>query len=166
MALKQETIRLGGFDYVCTALTSRVGLRVAARITNALAPALAGAGSLEHATKGTDGEDALDSLGAMLAPVLSNPALSDTLDYLIDTFAACTLVRASGAEEGGAPLARTLDVQFSDSYDDLLAWLLFSIKLSLSSFFRGARGLGVLLAQAGQASKSPSSAEKTGQSGA
>lgn len=166
MALKQETIRLGGFDYVCTALTSRVGLRVAARITNALAPALAGAGSLEHATKGEPGDaDALDSLGAMLAPVLSNPALSDTLDYLIDTFAACTLVRASGAE-GGQPLDRVLDVQFSDSYDDLLAWLLFSIKLSLSSFFRGARGLGVLLAQAGQASKSPISAEKTGQSGA
>lgn len=156
--MKQDTIRLGGFDYVCTALSARVGMRVAAKLANALAPAVKEAP--------LDGAPSEDDIGAMLAPILGNPELSGTLDFLIDTFAANTLVQNPAQEGGGQPLPRVFDVQFADAYDDLCTWLLFSIKLSLASFFRGARSLGALLkAQAATTSKSPRSAEQTGQSG-
>lgn len=159
MALKTDTIELGGMHFVCTALSARVGTRVAAKLINALAPAV----------KATpfDGSPNEDDIGAMLAPVLSNPELSSTLDFLIDTFAANTIVQNPAQDGGGQPLPRVFDLQFSDAYDDMIAWLLFSIRLSLASFFRGARSLAALLAaQTGKASKSPSSAETTGQSGA
>lgn len=155
--MKQETITLGDFEYKCTALSARAGTRVAARLANALAPAV-------KALPEDGFELAPTTIAQMIEPVLTNPDLAGTLDFLIDTFGANTMVinPTNGNEQ---PLMRVFDVQFSDGYDHMISWLVFSVRLSLSSFFRGARGLGALIAQAGLASKSPSPAAQTGKSG-
>lgn len=157
--MKQETLSLNGFDYVCTALPARTGIRVAAKLAAALAPGIS-----ELPDEGFEVEPKV--LAKMLTPVLTNPDLADTLDYLIATFAERTQVN-NVAQERSQPLARVIDTQFDDAYDDMISWLLFSVKLSLSSFFRGARGLGALVAAAGarSVSKSPASPETTGKSG-
>ena len=156
--MKTEKLALSGYEYSCTQLPARVGLRVAARLAQALAP---GVKALPE-----EGFE-LTSLAAMLEPVLGNPALCDTVDYLVSIFAERTEV--TNLQAGTTqPLARVIDLQFADSYDDMITWLVFSVKLSLSSFFRGARGLAVQVAAAGagkSVSTSPISAPMTGQSG-
>ncbi len=154
--MKTETITLGQYELTMTALPARVGVRVAARLTNALAP---GVGSLPE-----DGNPTVKDIAEALARVAGDPALGDLIDYLIATFGERTQVR--NVDTGQTqPLMRAFDVIFSDAYDDMLTWLAASLQLSLSSFLRRARELVAQALAAQSVSKSPNSAAKTGSVG-
>ncbi len=156
--MKQGTIELGGSSYLCTALPAREGTRVAARLAAALAPGL---NALPE--EGFEVDPAM--VAKILGPIFSDPGLADTLDFLITKFSARTVVTDLSTEKQ-LPLDRVFDTQFSDNYDLMIEWLLFSVNLSLSSFFRSARALAVRAVAAGKSpSKSPTSAEKTGSAG-
>ena len=156
--MKTETLTLNGYEYQVTAIPAREGVRVAARLANALA------GAVKELPE--DGfELNIGLIVRFIEPILSNPQLGDTLDYLIGVFSNRTVV-VNPSNGTSQPLSRSFDVHFSDSYDDLGIWLAFSLKVSMSSFFRGVRGLGVqAAADAKSRSKSPSSVEQTGKSG-
>lgn len=156
--LKTESLVIGNFEYTCAQLPARKGLRVASRLANALAQ---GVKSLPE-----DGfEMDAAQMALFIAPILQDPNLGDTLDYLCATFAEGTQVREL-SQEGSRSLASFFDVHFADSYDEMLLWLVFALRVSMSSFFRGVRGLGAqAVAGARSASKSPASPGTTGHAG-
>ncbi len=158
--MKTESLIIGGYEYTCGQLPARKGLRVASRLANALA---AGVKSLpEEGFEMNTGQ-----MVSFLAPILQNPELGDTLDYLCATFAEGTIIKATSQEAGGRQLSDVFDVHFADKYDDMLLWLVFALRVSMSSFFRGVRGLGAQAAAGVRsASKSQGSAAPSGQSGA
>lgn len=157
--MKTETLPINGYEYSCGQLPARIGTRVAARLANALA---AGVKALPE--EGFEMDTA--QMVAFIAPILQDPNLGDTLDYLCATFAERTMVRdaSSGNEQ---PLTRIFDAHFADRYDDMLLWLVFALRVSLSSFFRGVRAhVARAVADGKSASKSPASAATTGLAGA
>ncbi len=157
--MTQETLEIGNYAYTCAKLPARKGLRVASRLANALA---AGVKALPEEGFEMD----VAQMIAFVAPIVQNPDLGDTLEYLCATFAEGTMVRDLGANTE-QPLSRIFDVHFQDKYDDMLLWLVFALRVSMSSFFRGVRGLGAqAVAGARSASKSPGSAQPTGPVGA
>ena len=156
--MKIESTTINGYEYTVQAVSARVGVRMQARLAQALAPAMA---SLP-----TDGfEVTPESIARLIAPVLQDDKLSGTLDYLIDSLQANTTVKDLSTGNT-LPLERVFDVRFSDDYEALYMWLAFALKVSMSSFF-GSVLSHVAQAQAvgRSASKSPSSPETTGQSG-
>ncbi len=156
--LRTESLELNGYRYQVTAIPARLGTRVAARLANALA---AGVRSLPE--EGFEMNEA--QLAAFIGPILQDPGLGDTLDFLIDVFSEQTQV--SDLSTGNTvPLKRAFDVHFGDKYDDMLSWLVFALQLSMSSFFRVARDHAARAAAAQSASKSPHSAGTTGNVGA
>jgi len=156
---KQDSREIGDYTYTVTALPAKTGCRVAARLANALAPAA-------KALPDEGFELEPSQIVKALEPIFTNPELGDLLDYLCATFAERTLL--SWTDEAGqprtTPLKNVFDAHFSDRYDDLIAWLVFALQTSMSSFFRSARGLAVQAA-AGLSLKSQSSAAKTGHAG-
>ncbi len=157
--MRTESFPLNGYEYTCGQLPARLGVRVAARLANALA---AGVKALPEEGFEMD----TGQMVSFLAPILQDPDLGDTLDYLCATFAERTMVKDlnTGNEQ---PLARSFDVHFADRYDDLLLWLVFALRVSMSSFFRGVRGLGAQAAAGVRSvSKSQGSAQPTGNAGA
>lgn len=158
--MKTESLVIGQYEYTCGQLPAREGLRVASRLANALA---AGVKALPEEGFEMD----TGQMVSFLAPILQNPELGDTLQFLCDTFAKGTQIRDVSQESGGRRLDQCFDAHFADRYDDLLLWLVFALRVSMSSFFRGVRGLGAQAAAgARSASKSPPSAAKTGPVGA
>jgi len=160
--MKTEKLELNGRVYTCQQLPARLGLQVASKLANALAPAVK---ALPE-----EGFEMNDSqLAAFIEPILSNPELNGTLQFLCSTFAERTIVDTVNAngQEVQFPLGRIFDDHFADSYDDLIAWLVFSLKLSLSSFFRSVRGLvASQKAKTELASKSPNLPATSGPAGA
>lgn len=158
--MRTESLVIGNFEYTCGQLPARKGLRVASRLANALS---VGVKALPEEGFEMD----VAQMVAFIAPILQNPELGDTLDYLCATFAEGTTVRGLDQENGGRQLSAMFDVHFADAYDDMLLWLVFALRVSMSSFFRGVRGLGAqAVAGARSASKSPGSAQTTGPAGA
>ncbi len=156
--LRTESLSLSGYTYQVTAIPARTGTRVAARLANALAPAV-------KALPEEGFEMNAEQLAAFIAPILQDPSLGDTLDYLIGVFSAQTTV-TDESNNNTQPLARAFDIHFADKYDDMLSWLVFALQLSMSSFFRVARDHAVRAAVAQSNSKSPRSAGTTGSVGA
>lgn len=158
--MKTETLVIGDFEYTCAQLPARKGLRVASKLANALA---AGVKALPEEGFEMD----VAQMVAFIGPILQNPELGDTLDFLCMTFAEGTQFRPAGQESGGRTLSAAFDAHFADKYDDMILWLVFALRVSMSSFFRGVRGLGAqAVAGARSASKSPGSAQTTGPAGA
>lgn len=149
---KTEIRQIGECEYQVTAIPAKLGCRVAARLANALAPAA-------KALPEEGFELSPEQLVRFLEPIFANPELGDLLDYLCTTFAERTVVTDLNGSQ--FPLGRIFDTHFADRYDDLIQWLAFSLQVSMSSFFRGARGLAVQAA-AGINLKSPSSAATSG----
>lgn len=151
MALKQQQIQIGAWSYELTQLDARQGIRAAARLANALAPSFKALPS--EGFKLTP-EQAM----AFVEPALRDPALADTVLYLCDLFAERTAVLG---EKEGTPtrmqLNKILDQHFADSYDDLILWLVESVKFSLASLFRSVQGIAALVPRtAAQSSESKS----------
>lgn len=158
--LKTESLVIGQYEYTCAQLPARKGLRVASRLANALA---AGVKALPE--EGFEMDTA--QMVSFISPILQDPNLGDTLDYLCATFAEGTQIRDTAQDGGGRSLSTCFDVHFADSYDDMLLWLVFALRVSMSSFFRGVRGhVARAVADGKSASKSPSSPAKTGPAGA
>lgn len=154
MALKQQQIQIGVWSYELTQLDARQGIRAAARLANALAPSFKALPS--------DGFKLTpEQAAAFIEPALRDPALAETVLYLCDLFAERTAVIG---EKEGVPtrmqLSRILDQHFADSYDDMILWLVASIKFSLASLFRSVQGIAALVprtAAQGSGSQSPTS---------
>lgn len=158
--MKTESLVIGEHEYTCGQLPARKGLRVASRLANALS---AGVKALPE--EGFEMDTA--QMVSFLAPILQDPNLGDTLDYLCATFAEGTTYRHVSQDAGGRNLLAAFDVHFADRYDEMLLWLVFALRVSMSSFFRGVRGLGAqAVAGVRSASKSPVSAQTTGLAGA
>jgi|SRR5215204_6295593 len=159
--MKSATTQIGKYEYVVTAVPAKVGVRIASKLANALAPAA-------KALPEEGFEMDVQAIVRFIEPIISNEDLADLLDYLNATFAERTLIRwiDDNGTERTQPLARVFDEHFSDSYDDWIMWLGFALQTSMASFFRGVQGLGELAALGNKSnSKSPSSAAKTGPAG-
>ncbi len=152
MALKQQQVQIGAWSYELTQLDARQGIRAAARLANALAPSF-------KALPADGFKLTPEQAVAFVEPALRDPALADTLLYLCDLFAERTAVIG---EKEGVPtrmqLSRILDQHFADSYDDMILWLVASIKFALASLFRSVQGIAALVPRTeaqGSGSKSP-----------
>jgi hypothetical protein len=108
------------------------------------------------------------TLGAVLGKVLSNPALSGQLKWFVQAFAERTQVGYSDGRTQS--LAKVYEEHFAGEVVNQLAWLRFAFEVNMGSFFEIARKLiESFWAQAkadSSDSKSPSSAQTSGGSGA
>ncbi len=160
MALKQQQIQIGLWAYELTQLDARQGIRAAARLANALAPSF-------KALPAEGFKLTPEQAAAFVEPALRDPALAETVLYLCDIFAERTAVLGEKRDERTGEsvptrmqLSRILDQHFADSYDDMILWLVASIKFSLASLFRSVQGIAALVPRTeaqGSGSQSPTS---------
>lgn len=148
MSLQSEQVQIGDCTYAIGKLPARVGVRTAALLMNVIAPSVKAL-----PVEGFKLENEAQ-LAALLEPLFSNPELGDKLDVLCATFAErCVVTTADGKI---FPLSKIFDEHFSDNLDGLTMWLYHSVRVSMSSFLRGASALGALLPKVAPASSSKS----------
>lgn len=122
-----ETLELDDIQFHVGKLSTFDGLRVGARLLNALS---GGLGSVDFRSLQTG-----DGLEKVFAGLLANPSLGDDLCYFTDAFAALT--ECDWREQGkpmSATLANVLDMHFQGQPGRLLRWLAFALRTNFGSF--------------------------------
>jgi hypothetical protein len=124
---------IGGHIYQVTQLGALEGRKVLARLAKALAP-LAAPGEISA------------RIGAVVAGLKE-----EDIEQLCDTFAKHTCVTGGEYGSKAPPLGPIFDAHFVAKYEDLVQWLVFSLRVNFEGFFQG---LGAKLGDSPAASPS------------
>lgn len=119
MGLEIKETEIAGTRYEVTQLGVKAGQRVIRRLAKVVLPLMVMA---------QEGGKGLSDIGGLL------DHLSDEdVDYLCDTFAATTKMRAAAGGEL-TPLTKVYEVHFAGKYIELFQWLRFCVEVNFGSF--------------------------------
>ncbi len=147
--LKNETRRIGAYDYTVTQLDAVKGRRALVRLAKIFVPSATSSGDALASVTAT-GNAALGSIADRL-----NEA---DVDYLCDLFAGTTTVSGGDFANKAPLLADIFALHFAGQYKEMGQWLLFALEVNFGGFFKG---LGVARPGAPVAASAPSTSPST-----
>ena len=128
--LKSETRTIGGMEFIVTQMPGRESMRMFARLSKLLGPAIAeavGSGNVE-ALLGKK----VESLGSAITTLLDDLDVVE-FESITEAFAAHTTVKGDGQSKH-APLKDMFDLVFAGKMGVLMSWLGMSITVNYETF--------------------------------